>query len=627
MSARPIPALICLLLALLVPPSALALSGGRAYEQVTPTGKNGGDVGGPAFRGSYRSARAQASSDGNSITYVSLQSFGDAQGGEMIVQYTSSRRADGWVTHSISPPGSSTRGVMSESSPFRFFAPDLSAGLLEWPDPVLDDVAPPGFENIYVHRADGAYQALIAVPPPNQIQEFFEVTVAGASSDLEHVVFEANDALTTGAPPSARSVYEWTGAGLRLVSVLPSGAAAASAAAGNGRGDDFTNVVASDGSRIFWTDAAGQLYAREGGTQTVKLNASRRTVSSGDGSATLRAISAGGSRAIFTDTTPLTDAAGDNGGLYLYDLGAGSLTNLTPSAGGSPGVQGVLGASEDGSVVYYVAGAVLAPGGSAGAMNLYVARGGTSEHVAVLGGADSANWTTNAESRSARLTPDGRHLAFISRESLTGYDNTDPLSGERHPELFVYDAAAGDLTCVSCNPSGARPIGGASLPPGVNLSHQPRVISDDGSRVVFNSQDALAPADGNRRQDVYEYTGGRPQLVSTGTSNDASALADVSPDGRDVFFTTRTQLVPTDRDNGSDLYDARLGGGFPVAGESLPCAGEACRGPLSVPPAIAFPVATSRASGQGSKGRRARCRGRSAKTKRTTRPKRCRRRR
>lgn len=625
MNMRLIAALACLLLALL-PASARALSDGRAYEQVTPTGKNGGDVGGPAFRGSYRSARAQASSDGDSITYVSLQSFGDAQGGEMIIQYTSSRRADGWVTHATSPPGSSLRGVMSESSPFRFFTPDLSAGLLEWPDPVLDDVAPPGFENIYVRRADGGYQALITAPPPNQIEEFFEVTVAGASSGLEHVVFEANDALTAAAPPNAPSVYEWTGAGLRLVSVLPGGTAAASAAAGNGRGDDFTNVVAGDGSRIFWTDAAGQLYAREGGTQTVKLNASRRTVSSGDGSATLRATSSDGSKAIFTDTTPLTDAAGDNGGLYMYDLDAGSLTSLTPAAG-SPGVQGVLGASADGSIVYYVAGAVLAPGGSPGAMNLYVAHGGTSEHVAVLGGGDSANWTTNVESRSARVTPDGMHLAFLSRESLTGYDNADPLSGERHPELFVYDAATGDLTCVSCNPSGARPIGGASLPPGVNLSHQPRVISDDGSRVVFNSQDALAATDGNRRQDVYEYTGGGLQLVSTGTSNDASALADISPDGRDVFFTTRTQLVPTDRDNGSDLYDARLGGGFPLAGESLPCAGEACRGPLSAPPALAFPVVTSRPGGQGSKSRRPRCRTRSAKAKRTTRPRRCRRRR
>jgi hypothetical protein len=622
MSGRRFVLLACLLLSLPAAPGARAVASERAYEQVSPPDKNGGDVGGPAFRGSYRSGFAQASSDGDSITYVSLQGFADTENGEMVTQYMSTRRAGGWSTQAISPPGSAARGVLSEDSPFRLFADDLSVALLEWAVPALDAGAPPGFESPYLRRADGSYRALSTVTPPNQIVEIFGVTVAGASAGFDSVVFEANDALTSGAPPNARSVYEWTGSALRLVSVLPDGTAAASAGAGAGARDDFSEVVSSDGSRVFWTDADSQLYVRVDGVQTLKLNASQRAFPAGDGAATLRAISANGSKAVFTDATPLTDAAGDNGGLYEAGLDDGRLLPLTPTAGGPPGVQGVLGASEDGSVVYFVASATLAPGATEGAMNLYMTRGGTTELIAVLAAGDGDDWTTNLERRSARVTPDGLHLAFLSRGALTGYDSSDPVSGEHHAELFLYEVAEDRLTCVSCNPSGDPPIGDASLPPGVNLSYQPRVLSDDGELIAFNSPDALVSGDGNARQDVYEYSPGGVRLVSAGTSPDASALADISPDGRDVFFTTRSALAAGDRDNDSDMYDARLGGGFAMSRENLPCEGEACRGPLAAPPAFPLPATSRQAAGHGERAgrRRVRCRVRPRGARRGGRP-------
>ena len=68
------------------------------------------------------------------------------------------------------------------------------------------------------------------------------------------------------------------------------------------------NSVSADGSRIFWTDNNSQLYVREDGTTTVKLNTSQRSPSLGDGSTVFRGATPDGSRVFFTDGTSLTKA-------------------------------------------------------------------------------------------------------------------------------------------------------------------------------------------------------------------------------------------------------------------------------------------------------------------------------
>ena len=82
-----------------------------------------------------------------------------------------------------------------------------------------------------------------------------------------------------------------------------------------------------------------------------------------------------GAKAFFTTPEELTNNANtgsaDQGNdLYSFDVGSGQLTNqltdLTADANpinpNGAAVQGVLGASDDGSYVYFVALGVLAPG-------------------------------------------------------------------------------------------------------------------------------------------------------------------------------------------------------------------------------------------------------------------------
>jgi hypothetical protein len=569
------------------------LADDRAYERVSPTDKNGGDVGGSAVSDllpAAQSAWAHGSVGGSAISYFSFTSFGDAQSAGLLTQYLSTRGPTGWTTRSISP-SIAKHTELSLRPGYHFFTPELTAGVLSWGGSVLVPGAPEGeFENLYTRQMNAAapYELVTNVAPPNRTSGY-SALLAGASADLRHVVFSANDALVAGAQANVSNVYEWVAGSLRLVSILPGpgSVAAESAGAGNGEAEENIqeNAVSADGSRIFWTDNNKQLYVREDGTTTVKLNESQRTPSLGDGSAQFRGATPGGSRVFFIDTTQLTNAPDDNGGLYEYDLSSGKLRDLSTDSSGSPEVEGVVGASEDGVSVYFVSRASLAGGATAGDYNLYLSREGVLRFIAALSSQDSNDWSAYPEIRPALVTPDGEHLAFLSQASLTGYDNTDVNTGSADNEVFLYDAGSEHLSCASCNPSGAQPVGPASVPQGQNTGHIPHFISDDGRRVFFDSKDVLLPADTNGQQNVYEYEEGAVHLISSGAGEEISTFADASANGDDVFFTTREQLVPEDTDNSSDMYDARVGGGFPVPVSSQPCAGESCRGPLSAPPA------------------------------------------
>lgn len=49
----------------------------------------------------------------------------------------------------------------------------------------------------------------------------------------------------------------------------------------------------------------------------------------------------------------------------------------------------------------------------------------------------------NLSSVTARVSPNGRYLAFMSERSLTGFDNRDAKSGVRDEEVYEFDARSG----------------------------------------------------------------------------------------------------------------------------------------------------------------------------------------
>jgi hypothetical protein len=77
----------------------------------------------------------------------------------------------------------------------------------------------------------------------------------------------------------------------------------------------------------------------------------------------------------------------------------------------------------------------------------------------------------------------------------------------------------------------------------------------------------------------------------------AADTVGMSASGSDIFFSTHVPLVQQDTDVLGDVYDARIGGGFPAPREPT-CSGEACQGSPSVLPSFgAAASSTSPAAG------------------------------
>ncbi|HET9677227.1 MAG TPA: hypothetical protein VFP21_06970, partial [Solirubrobacterales bacterium] len=219
--------------------------------------------------------------------------------------------------------------------------------------------------------------------------------------------------------------------------------------------------------------------------------------------------------------------------------------------------------------------------------------GGVTEIASGPEAAAASNWPP--ATGTARVSADGSVLAFLSSAPLTGYDNTDQSTGQPDTELFLWRAGAG-LTCVSCNPTNARPIGPSSIPGAVangsTRVYKPRSLVAGGSRLFFDSADALVLSDTNNAPDVYEWEapglgscaspGGCLALVSSGKAEDGATFADSSESGADAYFLTGQSLIRSDPGS-VDLYDAREGGGFPESPVPIACAGDACQSLPSEP--------------------------------------------
>ena len=373
-----------------------------------------------------------------------------------------------------------------------------------------------------------------------------------------HVILEPEVALTS-VPAPEQSLYEWSAepgaaAPLSLINVLPGehGGQPMPVPAELGSEEHAAGAVSDDGRRVVWLSKAPEhLYLRDvTAGQTVWLDAPQAGAGPQSPNPVFQVAAKDGSRVLFTDIQALTDSSGE-GDLYecvVVEEAGGlgcELFDVTPLGGGGEQakVQGVLGASEDASWVYFVANGVLGdnPGAvhgncdsentsSARVCNVYVRHDGVISLVAVVSGADLNDWNVNLAKNVSRVSPDGGWLEFMSASSLTGYDNVDVASGVADQEVFLYHALTGGLACVSCDPSGERPEGKngladrlvgrdkvwpesvwvAGLVPGWTAFKlndalvQPRFLSDSG-RLFFDGSGGLVSGDVDGTWDVYEY--------------------------------------------------------------------------------------------------------------------------
>jgi hypothetical protein len=657
------------------------LPDGRQWELVSPAAKPGGGAIVPPSIGGL----TMASEGGDAITFLTSSPIeGEPSGNRSPDRSVSLARwtGSGWQSQDITPPHE-TAAAVSIGSEYRIFSSDLARAAVEphAPYPLSEEASE---HTPYLRQNFGeqpTWRPLVTgkegfanVPPGTQFggepgEQFRtsepQVKVAGGSPDLRHVIVWSKIPLSAETAGLSESLYEWEEGNLHPIDILPAdeGGSAVQAALGSAgltESGTIDHAVSNDGSYVFWTGRlhAG-LYVRDvPGAVTARLDVAQFGATGvGAEKPVFQGATPDGRHVFFTDTQQLTPDAGEAGAdLYECEIAqeeAGPvchLRNLTATSGASAEVQGMVPAiGEGGDTLYFVANGELAPGSEAGSCkeststvaeqrcNLYVAhRAGTewtTRFVAQLSGLEASDWGGSESPGAAKLTadgsPSGRYLAFMSSLPLTGYDNLDAVTGEPDQEVFVYDEVLNELTCVSCNVTGARPSGvlapptiapvydwrgrwfgkpvAAVLPDpeipdqyGIFSPYRPRAVLDNG-RVFFNARGELVPADTNQTWDAYQYepravgdcegaatsasvvplADGCVALLSSGSSSSESGVLDASVTGDHVFILTAARLSPPDIDNAYDIYDVHVcGSGWPcptALEEPTDCEGTACR--------------------------------------------------
>jgi hypothetical protein len=701
-----------------------ALADGREWEMVSPPEKHGVSFESMSFEGGM----IQAAEGGEAFAYFANGPITtDPKGNRSIAdsQLLAQRGPAGWGTQDISTPHEAVAGLVGGNlSEYKMFSLDLSVALVE-PEgstPLGTELEQPdGAERTpYRRDASGAFTPLVTAQNVPSGTHFSGTEVEGVSAggvrvvsatpDLSHVIVASPqdlDPTRSFEGNGKKSLYEWVGGKLRLVSILPGNIVAAEAGDDAGLGLEnrlVRGAVSTSGEVVFFgTESVegAHLYVRNvarGETAQIDLPEAGVPVPEGLslGRPSFQGASADGSRVYFSDPQRLTEDARarlTTPDLYTCKVGiveghvvCGGLKDLSVPLGTKEfgDVRGkLLAIDESGSEAYFMANGKLAPGAVAGdcegnvyhtnvlpprgqrcGLYRYSAKTGEVSLVATLSDRDAPEWEAagggDLGTTTARVSNDGRYFAFMSQEPLTGYDNHDTRTGEPDEEVFLYDADAGSLRCVSCAASGARPTGvfdpnehpgllvdrpgiwsegpvdpGATVPPGnaqvlagsipgwtranvVSALYPSRVLSNDG-RMFFNSATPLVPQDTNGKEDVYEYepsgvgSCGEPSgcvnLMSRGTSSEESAFLDASGEGKDVFFLTAARLSPSDTDSAGDVYDAH------VCSASAPCPGvvapvvppscstsASCRTASAAQPEIFGPQPSATFSGSGNAG-------------------------
>lgn len=632
--------------------------------------------------------------EGQHFVYSSpLPAPGEAAGTGTQESFLATRTADGWQQRPLSVPqgeGVTNLSLAAQTSAYGVtFTGDFSDALVM--KPFQDPLEAPRLDEttgamVYELSLTSDTVATVSLPDSGKLTqgmlEFPSVYkqdgqgqangwglyLDGASQDGSRVFFSTTAKLPTapGTPEDTHAasaeVYERTGGHTYLVGVLPNGEVPVCGAE-VGQNDDSTargdegdyayGAISPDGANVVFhargenatgaacTERETGLFLRDtvDGT-TVSLPGTFYAGRAGTG--------AGEEEKIFT-------VEQEGAKIYEYHVATKQIVEI------ASGSQGLLAYSANGARVYYLGpeeGVYLYEEGAPEAKLVPETQQGRylattvelkKEPVIFTGAVIRPNEPTqngSVTNNASVVTPNGNDLMFLSPDKLTSYKNCVEVKGEEqcHVEVYLYDAGANKVTCLSCAPTDAAPPaapqGEANLVeehfgPGAGADFvppsQPLVDSRPAEggreavmRAVFETTEGLVPQDTNGTMDVYEWeqeetegcsrsslnvanleespayshvnngclyllTSGTGEEVSESDVTGGSHLVGASEDLKDIYVQTGDSLVPG-VDNTVHVYDIRENGGFPYTPTSNGCEPGLCRAEGGQPPVFGEPA-------------------------------------
>ena len=611
--------------------SSAHLTDCRAWELVTPIGS----------QANIRVGGGPATTDGNVVCFNSEDPLAESDPNGVKTAddgFCAWRTASGWETKWVTGPAPVDRSAAAQGGNVYLLSADgrrvvfASDAVIFGNDWVPGTGSPRGAE-MSAYMWEAGQTTWLAPPgvgvgdPPVFAEEQGDPVprrrALAATADLTRGLFMTRMRVLPSDENELVDLYEWRPGGTRLISADSSGKAVGGRVGlqpGSfpeglppdvGSGEQLvapSGTYSADGSRIFFQHNGEPLagsaseapegldpelqqtqvysvYMREGDDVTL---VSPRRGSGPDRSVWFVGAPADGDVAYLETMQQLTAEAREPGrAVYRYDVGTDELELVADAPGGVK----FLTLSPDGSTLIYMERATRA---------LILERDGVATTLGTLSTADveSEQGAGNfrEDQRMLRVTADGRVVVFAASGEFAGF-------GPGPIQVFRWEAGEG-LERIS-DSEGGVPQGDASIgayPSGIGTAREElfsnhngrgnvgRVMSEDGSRVFFETPEALVERDVNGVTDVYEWHDGEIGIVSDGTGG-SSFYHGNSADGRTVFVTTFDRLLPEwDRNAKRDLYVARPGGGLPPPSRPPGCQGEACQSGRGAPsPTVAGP--------------------------------------
>jgi hypothetical protein len=343
-----------------------------------------------------------------------------------------------------------------------------------------------------LYQNDNGTTTLISTGPTGG-SAGFHAFYLGHSADGSHVYFQTGEAEVSGDTDGGfQDVYDNFNGTTTLMSTGPAG--------GNGAFDAGYGGASADGSHIFFLT---------------------KEVMTGDD----------------------TDTSRD-----VYDRSGGTTTRVSTGPNGGNGAFNANfdGVSQDGSKVWFDTREALVSGDTDGGCkdalgnpvlqctDVYERAGGGTSLISCCGSGAFEAFFSGA-------SVDGSKVFFRTGEPQT----VDDMDGTFED---IFQRSGGTTSLISAGANGAHDVfyGGASA---------------DGARVFVQTNDPLTAGDTDGGyQDVFERYSGSTTLVSTGpTSTNAGISAffsGISQDGTKVFFNTAEALTSADTDTSEDVYSS-----------------------------------------------------------------------
>ena len=545
-------------------PYSTQLSDCRAYELVSPQ-----DTGGmPAILGTAGlfAGRQFLVTPSGSVFFESQATpagTGALPDGGYLDVFRSRRAASGWATRDM------LASTQAEDKVLEAASADGSSVLIETPLALSpEDVDNPSGnvtqgKDLYVVRDDGTPPEFVThgeVPNRPALGQAQEGLLAATNADLSAVGFITNRSLAR--PRSEQELvtsgcYVWANVENRLARLTNPNAGSTLSPALNCK----YFAVATDGRAIIEDTSgdaqSGLIFAADPGAISLGFphGGTRQLSGNTPEAAKFDAMSPDDETVYITTIDPLVPNADAGADIYSVDLTKTGLSGGRPpekpaltciSCGAEKGKPNegratYVGQSADGSHVFFTVAGALYEHDSAGTRPVAPAVDGVLNLV---------------------FSHNGQHVIATTSAALSASDTNGA------PDIYEFADGSAPQRITNNNAPTPDSIG-------------PVAVSDDGQRVLYGDTPNGAPSV------IDEWVAGQTGQVSpAGSTHSYNVLGTTAPALEDVFFAANEPLVPQDLNAGTtDIYDARIDGGFPAPTE--PANGNQTPNPTG-PPAPAY---------------------------------------